>query len=73
MPVWSCSIELALEARVAGALSPADGRTIAWHYTTAATDTEAAARVGITSGAWQRRRSRAVARRTATFQPRRAA
>lgn len=66
-------LELVLEAMDAGALSPADGRAIAWHYTGAVSDAEAAARTGTTAGAWQRRRSRAVARLTAAFRPRWAA
>ncbi|MET9427889.1 MULTISPECIES: hypothetical protein [unclassified Streptomyces] len=57
-------LELVLDAMDAGALSPVDGRAIAWHYTSAIPDAEAAARVGTTAGAWQRRRSRAVARLT---------
>ncbi|MFE5514004.1 hypothetical protein ACFQ9J_26070 [Streptomyces sp. NPDC056529] len=56
-------LELVLGAMEAGALSLADGRAIAWYYTsTAVPDTEAAARTGITPGTWQRRRSRAPAR-----------
>ncbi|MEV6654785.1 hypothetical protein [Streptomyces sp. NPDC051219] len=66
-------LELILDAMDAGALSPADGRAIAWHYTAAVPDTEAAARTGTTAGAWQRRRSRAVARLTAALQLRCAA
>ncbi|MDQ0847697.1 hypothetical protein [Streptomyces sp. V1I6] len=60
-------LELVLDAMDAGALSPADGRAIAWHYTAAVPDTEAAARAGTTAGTWQRRRSRAVARLTAAL------
>lgn len=66
-------LELVLDAMDAGALSPADGRAIAWHYTAAVPDTEAAARAGTTAGAWQRRRSRAVVRLTAALQLRCAA
>lgn len=66
-------LELVLDAMDAGALSPADGRAIAWHCTAAIPDTEAAARAGTTAGAWQRRRSRAVARLTAALQLRCAA
>ncbi|MDH2392187.1 hypothetical protein QCN29_26075 [Streptomyces sp. HNM0663] len=66
-------LELVLDAMDAGALSLADGRAIAWHYTAAVPDTEAAARAGTTAGAWQRRRSRAVARLTAALQLRCAA
>ncbi|MBD0743004.1 hypothetical protein [Streptomyces sp. CBMA152] len=66
-------LELVLEAMDVGALTPEDGRAIAWHYTAAVSDAEAAARTGTTPGAWQRRRSRAVARLTAVLQPRCAA
>ncbi|MFF2902354.1 hypothetical protein [Streptomyces sp. NPDC057966] len=62
-------LELVLDAMDSSALSPVDGRAIAWHYTTAPLpDTAAAARAGTTAGAWQRRRSRAVARLTASLQ-----
>ncbi|WP_309225953.1 hypothetical protein [Streptomyces lunaelactis] len=62
-------LELVLDAMETGTLSPADGRSIAWHYTAEPVpDTAAAARVGTTAGAWQRRRSRAVARLTASLQ-----
>lgn len=66
-------LELVLEAMAAGALSSTDGRSIAWHYTAAVSDTEAAARASTTPGAWQRRRSRALARLTASVQLRPAA
>ncbi|MET7714844.1 hypothetical protein [Streptomyces sp. NPDC005407] len=67
-------LELVLDAMDTGTLSPADGRAIAWHYTTApVSDTTAAARAGTTAGAWQRRRSRAVARLAASLQLRPAA
>ncbi|WP_326615273.1 hypothetical protein OG949_40990 (plasmid) [Streptomyces scopuliridis] len=67
-------LELVLDAMENGTLSPADGRAIAWHYSAApVTDTTAAARAGTTAGAWQRRRSRAVARLTASLQLRHAA
>ncbi|MFD5425595.1 hypothetical protein [Streptomyces sp. NPDC127084] len=67
-------LELVLDAMETGTLSPADGRAIAWHYTTdPVSDTAAAARVGTTAGAWQRRRSRAIARLTASLQLRPAA
>lgn len=66
-------LELVLDAMDAGDLTLADGRAIAWHYTAAVSDTEAAARAGTTAGAWQRRRSRAVARLTAALQLRCAA
>ncbi|MFE7111143.1 hypothetical protein ACFU98_32220 [Streptomyces sp. NPDC057575] len=62
-------LELVLDAMGSSALSPVDGRAIAWHYTTTPLpDTAAAARAGTTAGAWQRRRSRAVARLTASLQ-----
>ncbi|MFH8736833.1 hypothetical protein [Streptomyces sp. NPDC017964] len=57
-------LELVLDAMDAGALTPDDGRAIAWHYAARVPDAEAAARAGTTAGAWQRRRSRAVARLT---------
>ncbi|WP_432095626.1 hypothetical protein [Streptomyces sp. bgisy100] len=61
-------LELVLNAMDSGTLSPTDGRAIAWHYTTApVTDAVAAARLGTTPGAWQRRRSRAVARLSASL------
>lgn len=67
-------LELVLEAMETGALSPMDGRAIAWHYTTEPVpDTHAAARTGTTAGAWQRRRSRAVARLSASVHLRSAA
>ncbi|OEJ21546.1 hypothetical protein AS594_39090 [Streptomyces agglomeratus] len=67
-------LELVLDAMDTGALSPADGRAIAWHYTAAPVpDAEAASRAGTTAGAWQRRRSRAVARLKSSLQPRPAA
>ncbi|MBV7674146.1 hypothetical protein STHAL_32380 [Streptomyces halstedii] len=65
-------LELVLDAIDGGALTPADGHAIAWHYTAAIPDTEAAVRAGTTAGAWQRRRSRAVARLAAAL-PRRCA
>ncbi|HBF83821.1 MAG TPA: hypothetical protein DD420_29010 [Streptomyces sp.] len=55
-------LELVLDAIDGGALTPADGHAIAWHYAAAIPDTEAAVRAGTTASAWQRRRSRAVAR-----------
>ncbi|MFE2092831.1 hypothetical protein [Streptomyces sp. NPDC059460] len=62
-------LELVLDAMGSGILSPADGRAIAWHYTTdPVTDAVAATRTGTTAAAWQRRRSRAVARLTASLQ-----
>ncbi|MEU8708670.1 hypothetical protein [Streptomyces sp. NPDC048565] len=61
-------LELVLEALDAGTLTHADGRAITWHYSTEpVTDTDAAARNNTTAGAWQRRRSRAVARLTASL------
>jgi len=60
-------LELVLAAMEDGCLSTADGQSIAWHYRTAPlSDTAAAARVGTTATAWQRRRSRAVARLKST-------
>ncbi|MER8160065.1 hypothetical protein [Streptomyces sp. NPDC094472] len=60
-------LELVLAAMEAGCLSTADGQSIAWHYCAAPlSDTAAAARVGTTATAWQRRRSRAVARLKST-------
>ncbi|MFD4224719.1 hypothetical protein [Streptomyces griseus] len=62
-------LELVLEAMENGTLSAADARSIAWHYTsTALPDATAAARNGTTAGAWRRRRSRAVARLSASLQ-----
>ncbi|WP_330481430.1 hypothetical protein [Streptomyces sp. NBC_00724] len=62
-------LELVLDAMGIGTLSSADGRAIAWHYTTGpVTDTVAATRTGTTAAAWQRRRSRAVARLSASLQ-----
>lgn len=54
-------LELLLEAKEAGAVSAADARAIAWHYTAdPLSDAVAALRAGTSAGAWQRRRSRAV-------------
>ncbi|MFF9594086.1 hypothetical protein ACF1FX_33735 [Streptomyces sp. NPDC014646] len=64
---------LVLDAMETGALSPADGRAIAWHHTATVPDLEAAARAGTTVATWQRRRSRAVARLTASLHLRPAA
>lgn len=62
-------LELVLDAMGSGTLSPADARAIAWHYTTdPVTDAVAATRTGTTAAAWQRRRSRAVGRLTASLQ-----
>ncbi|MET8346784.1 hypothetical protein [Streptomyces microflavus] len=61
-------LDLVLEAMESGALSTADARSIAWHYTAAVPDQDAAAIAGATPGAWRRRRSRAVARLSASLQ-----
>ncbi|MCX5317938.1 hypothetical protein [Streptomyces sp. NBC_00154] len=67
-------LELVLDAMGSGTLSSADARAIAWHYTTdPVTDIVAATRTGTTAAAWQRRRSRAVARLSASLQLRPAA
>ncbi|MEU6212721.1 hypothetical protein ABZ891_22800 [Streptomyces sp. NPDC047023] len=67
-------LELLLDAVADGALSTADAQALAWHHITAGLpDSEAAARAGTTAGAWQRRRSRALARLTASLQPEAAA
>ncbi|MFD9517933.1 hypothetical protein [Streptomyces sp. NPDC059979] len=55
-------LELLLDAMEDGALSAADAKVLARHYLGGVPDAEAAARVGSTPGAWQRRRSRALAR-----------
>ncbi|MET9324918.1 hypothetical protein ABZX75_32955 [Streptomyces sp. NPDC003038] len=63
-------LELLLDAVRDGALSTADAQALAWHHISGGIpDAEAAARVGTTAGAWQRRRSRALARLTASLQP----
>ncbi|MCA1219295.1 hypothetical protein [Streptomyces sp. 8L] len=60
-------LELVLEAVESGALSPADGQAIAWHYRSVPVpDRQAAQAQGSTPAAWQRRRSRAVARLKST-------
>ncbi|MEJ8631967.1 hypothetical protein [Streptomyces sp. MS2.AVA.5] len=67
-------LELVLDAMETGTLSPNDGRAIAWHYATdPVPDSTAASRAGTTAGAWQRRRSRALTRLTASLQLRPAA
>ncbi|MFE5614139.1 hypothetical protein [Streptomyces sp. NPDC056524] len=67
-------LELLLDAERDGALSAADARALAWrHIGGGIPDGEAAARSGTTAGAWQRRRSRALARLTASLQPQAAA
>ncbi|MGW7433285.1 hypothetical protein ACWGIN_27560 [Streptomyces sp. NPDC054861] len=67
-------LELLLDAVRDGALSSADAQALAWrHISGGLTDAEAAARAGTTAGAWQRRRSRALARLTASLQPKAAA
>nr|MDT0519869.1 hypothetical protein [Streptomyces sp. DSM 41633] len=63
-------LELLLDAMRDGALSTADAQALAWHHISGGIpDAEAATRVGTTAGAWQRRRSRALARLTASLQP----
>ncbi|MFG2878794.1 hypothetical protein ACGFYU_27980 [Streptomyces sp. NPDC048337] len=67
-------LELLLDAVRDGALSTADAQALAWHHVSGGLpDAEAAARAGTTAGAWQRRRSRALARLTASLQPEAAA
>ncbi|MCX5384839.1 hypothetical protein [Streptomyces sp. NBC_00083] len=54
-------LALLLDAMETGTLTPADARSIAWHYSTRPVpDAAAAHRAGTTAAAWQRRRSRAV-------------
>lgn len=56
-------LELVVDAIERGVLSLADGQSIAWHYRAEPlSDSIAATRTGSTATAWQRRRSRAVAR-----------
>ncbi|MFK0238784.1 hypothetical protein [Streptomyces vinaceus] len=67
-------LELLLDAVADGSLSTADAQVLAWHHISGGiADAEAAARAGTTAGAWQRRRSRALARLTASLQPEAAA
>ncbi|WP_037860725.1 hypothetical protein [Streptomyces sp. NRRL S-241] len=67
-------LELLLDAVRIGALSIADAQALAWHHISGGIpDAEAAARAGTSAGAWQRRRSRALARLTASLQPKAAA
>ncbi|WP_240801758.1 hypothetical protein [Streptomyces sp. A1136] len=67
-------LELLLDAMRDGALSTVDAQALAWHHISGGIpDAEAAARAGTTAGAWQRRRSRALARLTASLQPEAAA
>ncbi|MFF8610910.1 hypothetical protein ACF06X_33945 [Streptomyces sp. NPDC015346] len=67
-------LELLLDAVREGALSTVDAQALAWHHISGGIpDAEAAARGGTTAGAWQRRRSRALARLTASLQPEAAA
>ncbi|MGO4459950.1 hypothetical protein AB4039_22030 [Streptomyces sp. M-16] len=67
-------LELLLDAVRDGALSTTDAQALAWHHISGGIpDAEAAARAGTTAGAWQRRRSRALARLTASLQPEAAA
>ncbi|MFF4427040.1 hypothetical protein ACFY04_40945 [Streptomyces sp. NPDC001549] len=73
-PVRMELLELLLDAVRDGALSIADAQALAWHHISGGTpDAEAAARVGTTPGAWQRRRSRALARLSASIRPKAAA
>ncbi|MGW2016865.1 hypothetical protein [Streptomyces sp. NPDC001927] len=63
-------LELLLEVVRDGVLSTAEARVLAWHHIPGGiADAEAAARAGTTGGAWQRRRSRALARLRASLQP----
>ncbi|MFE6713953.1 hypothetical protein [Streptomyces sp. NPDC057695] len=63
-------LELLVDAVRDGALSSADAQALAWrHISGGLSDAEAAARAGTTAGGWQRRRSRALARFTASLQP----
>lgn len=67
-------LELLLDAVRDGALSTADAQSLAWHHISGGIpDAEAAVRAETTAGAWQRRRSRALARLTASLQPEAAA
>ncbi|MCY0945622.1 hypothetical protein [Streptomyces antarcticus] len=67
-------LELLLDAVRDGALSTDEARALAWqHISGGIPDAEAAARAGTTAGAWQRRRSRALARLTASLRPQAAA
>ncbi|WP_308369236.1 MULTISPECIES: hypothetical protein [unclassified Streptomyces] len=67
-------LELLLDAVGDGALSVAEAQALAWHHISGGiTDAEAAAHAETTAGAWQRRRSRALARLTASLQPQAAA
>ncbi|MFB8417472.1 hypothetical protein ACFC63_18380 [Streptomyces albidoflavus] len=61
-------LSLLLDAMDSGALTAADAQAIAWHYTgTPVPDAEAGAHTGVSAGAWQRRRSRAVGRLKASL------
>ncbi|MYX52034.1 hypothetical protein GTY79_23060, partial [Streptomyces sp. SID8385] len=61
-------LALLLDAMDSGALTAADAQAIAWHYTgTPVPDAEAGVRAGVSAGAWQRRRSRAVGRLKASL------
>lgn len=63
-------LELLLDAVRDGAVSTAEAQALAWHHISGGIpDAEAAARAGITAGAWQRRRSRALARLEASLRP----
>ncbi|MFE5549614.1 hypothetical protein ACFQ71_38250 [Streptomyces sp. NPDC056534] len=67
-------LELLLDAVRDEALSPTEAQALAWHHISGGIpDTEAAALSGTTPGAWQRRRSRALARLKASLRPRAAA
>lgn len=67
-------LELLLDAMHEGALSTADAQALAWHHISGGIpDAEAAVIAGTTAGAWQRRRSRALARLTASLRPKAAA
>ncbi|WP_223838037.1 hypothetical protein [Streptomyces venezuelae] len=67
-------LELLLDAVRDGALSTVEAQVLAWrHISGGIPDAEAAARAGTTAGAWQRRRSRALVRLTASLRSKAAA
>ncbi|MFG2298491.1 hypothetical protein [Streptomyces sp. NPDC048603] len=67
-------LELLLDAVRDRALSTAEAQALAWrHISGGIPDAEAAARAGTTASAWQRRRSRTLARLKASLQPEAAA